>query len=387
MGAIEDAKAGLPEAQADLELAKNPFQSALGPDYREDRDGQQFGTGSMTTAQAYYNSAIIPGKQKWAPLYRHGTLTDISDDGLGTVTLLPATSEQQSFNVNQDDILNDVEFEYMWCDDAAFEEGDEVLIMFESQNFSTPKIIGFRKEPKPCIMFGMEVFDVPDQYADPVGVVVCFPKSGLWEPPFKFLGVGEYVEREIDYLRTDSWGYNYNDGVYDKLYGPPGPDDLDYYDTGTILTKYRPNEQYDHLWDSYEVWVWDSWRVLVRAWGQDHLFANFGGVNSRYILSGMKHIQGYSMKDQKGAENKVAIFSLTWRCGAGGSPIESRHYFQSYGIIDNIRKQVYIDDCLEFPILGQPGEADFVHGMEQHGEIVNAPGLLWSRGNLVMLDG
>jgi hypothetical protein len=118
--------------------------------YDEDRDGQLFFTPAMTPAQAFYNFALLPGWQKWKPLFRYGTITDITA-GLAAVTLdASMVSSGQGLGINQATTLSGVAFEYMGCDDGAFTEGDEVLIMFTNQNFENPKIIGFKEEPQPC---------------------------------------------------------------------------------------------------------------------------------------------------------------------------------------------------------------------------------------------
>jgi hypothetical protein len=118
--------------------------------YDEDRDGQLFFTPAMTPAQAFYNFAMLPGWQMWKPLFRYGTITDITD-GLAAVTLdASMVSSGQDLNINQTTTLSGVAFDYMSCDDGAFEEGDEVLIKFENQLFANPVIVGFKEEPQPC---------------------------------------------------------------------------------------------------------------------------------------------------------------------------------------------------------------------------------------------
>jgi hypothetical protein len=94
----------------------------------------------------------------WQPLFRYGTITAISDEGLASVTLdSDMKSSAQGLDINQENTLSGVAFEYMDCDDGAFTEGDEVLIMFENQQFENPKIIGFKEEPKECCEF-VELF-------------------------------------------------------------------------------------------------------------------------------------------------------------------------------------------------------------------------------------
>lgn len=118
--------------------------------YSQARDGQLTPTMTMTPAQAYFNLAVLPGWQKWKPTFRYGTITE-TDGETCTVTLDAAgKSSQQTLVINQTATLSGVEFEYMECDGAAFSVGDEVLIKFEDQNWATPKVVGFKENPKPC---------------------------------------------------------------------------------------------------------------------------------------------------------------------------------------------------------------------------------------------
>ena len=119
-----------------------------------DRDGQSMNIRAMTPEQAFYNLAMMPGWQKWRPTYRAGVITEISGDTCN-VTLDAANSSLASngtgpLNINQGTYLADVDIEYMDCNGRAFEAGDRVLVQFEDQNFSSPRVIGFESKPKPC---------------------------------------------------------------------------------------------------------------------------------------------------------------------------------------------------------------------------------------------
>ncbi len=83
------------------------------------------------------------------PTYRYGTITWISGDDCN-VTLEAATSSQQAIDVNQGTNLSNVPIEYMTCNGAAFAVDDVVLIEFINQDFTTPKVIGFKSNPQPC---------------------------------------------------------------------------------------------------------------------------------------------------------------------------------------------------------------------------------------------
>jgi len=92
---------------------------------------------------------MLPGWQKWKPTYRYGAITALDGD-TADVSLDSALSSQQGLNVNQAGVLTGVDIEYMSCDGAAFDVGDEVLIQFSGQDWASPKVIGFKEEPKAC---------------------------------------------------------------------------------------------------------------------------------------------------------------------------------------------------------------------------------------------
>jgi hypothetical protein len=126
----------------------------------------------MTPAQAFYNFALLPGWQKWKPIFRYGTITDITD-GLAAVTLdASMVSSGQGLGINQSATLTDVDFEYMSCDDGAFSEGDEVLVKFENQLFANPKIVGFKEEPQACEMV-VPYLRAGADVSDDGGYLVC----------------------------------------------------------------------------------------------------------------------------------------------------------------------------------------------------------------------
>lgn len=120
-------------------------------DYSADRDGQLQQLTAMDYAGVYYNLAMLPGWQKWRPTYRYGTISNI-DESTDTcdVALDYITSTQQGLGVNQSSSLSNVTVEYMDCNAKAFEDGDEVLVMFDNYDWNLPKVIGFKENPKPC---------------------------------------------------------------------------------------------------------------------------------------------------------------------------------------------------------------------------------------------
>lgn len=124
--------------------------------YTAARDGQLEKAGAGKTAGVIWNLAMLPGWQKWKPTYRYGTITalTISDIEGGNdtcdVTLEAAVSTQQDLNVNQGTTLSNVPIDYMDCNGAGFIVGDVVVVKFTGQDWNSPVVIGYKKEPKYC---------------------------------------------------------------------------------------------------------------------------------------------------------------------------------------------------------------------------------------------
>lgn len=122
--------------------------------HNSSRDGQLVPTMAQTPEQSFYNLAMLPGWQKWKPTYRYATINYIDYvSNTANITLSDATSTQQNLNVNAEISYADVDIEYMDCNAAAFESGDDVIVKFVGQDKDSPKIIGFKDNPKPCLGF------------------------------------------------------------------------------------------------------------------------------------------------------------------------------------------------------------------------------------------
>jgi hypothetical protein len=117
--------------------------------YDSDRDGVLQPSMGGTAESVYFNWALRPGWQKWMPTYRFGVITAISGDTCD-LRLYNAQSSDQGLNLNQSTTLSSVAIEYMSCNGEAFSKGDHVLVKFEGQNWSNPKVIGFKDNPQPC---------------------------------------------------------------------------------------------------------------------------------------------------------------------------------------------------------------------------------------------
>lgn len=117
--------------------------------YNRDRDGLLTKIMAQTPEQAYFNVSQLPGWQKWKPTFRYAEITSIDGD-VADVTIDTTTSTQQGLNINQSETLSAVPIEYMDCNGQAFAEGDAVLVKFEGQIWTSPVIVGFKDNPKPC---------------------------------------------------------------------------------------------------------------------------------------------------------------------------------------------------------------------------------------------
>lgn len=133
-----------------------------GADYDSARDGALIPTMGMPPAMAYVNLGLLPGAQKWLPTYRYAKIDSIdrSKDKCD-VTFLTKQSGQQDLTINETSQLKGVPIEYMFCDSAAFSEGDEVIVKFEEYDFDKPKVIGFKDNPQPCEIIAVLIVSSP----------------------------------------------------------------------------------------------------------------------------------------------------------------------------------------------------------------------------------
>jgi len=119
--------------------------------YSKARDGHLQPSIAGDPSAVFYNWAMLPGWQKWKPTYRIGAITAIDKTAhTCSVTLDAAASSAQSLNINQGVNLTAVPIVYMTCNSGAFSIGDRVVVQFQSQDFTKPRVIGFESNPKAC---------------------------------------------------------------------------------------------------------------------------------------------------------------------------------------------------------------------------------------------
>ncbi|MDG4552895.1 MAG: CAP domain-containing protein [Candidatus Competibacter sp.] len=115
--------------------------------------GQLRYAATLNEAQVFVNLAMEAGHLKWRPLWRYGIITDIQS-GADTcnLTLEAATSRGPAgaLSLNETANLATVPVVYMNCNSAAFEVGDRVIVLYEGQDRTQPKVIGFADHPRDC---------------------------------------------------------------------------------------------------------------------------------------------------------------------------------------------------------------------------------------------
>lgn len=163
------------------------------------RDGQLQPSIAGVPSTVFWNWAMMAGWQKWKPTFRHGQITSVNGDTCN-VTLEPAFSDIQALNINQAEILSNVPIEYMECDGDIFETGDNVLIEFEDQDWSTPKVIGFKIEPEKCcpadVPLAFDDENTPDVIAEG-GSIAVYGKDGRLPYTFATAATGYYWDAAL----------------------------------------------------------------------------------------------------------------------------------------------------------------------------------------------
>lgn len=169
-------------------------------------DGRLFSRGLMSPWQAYFNAAVLPGWQKFKPTYRWGTITTLNEnDDTATVSLSEAHSSAQHLLVNQATTLQNVPVVYMECNAAAFGIGDEVIVEFQGQNWSAPRVIGFLDNPRPCLPWPDVLIDATPYFKETITAATGTKNwvSNISETVCDFLLVFQSPNEPVD--SVDRW--------------------------------------------------------------------------------------------------------------------------------------------------------------------------------------
>jgi len=219
-----------------------PFDDGRGV-YSLARDGKISKPGQLTWLEFFYNTAMLPGWQKWMPRYRYATVRAITDqqkkDNQVPVTYISVDpSTEQGININTPDLPTLIPAQYMECDAYAFEAGDVVLVEINPQIVATgmdrtitydPKIIGFKEDPRPCGFLIRLMRDDGEYVKLPEGAnrVWISPANDVfkWEGPAEYVGEERGVEGlwfipapDKDSPNYDADGYFINVDVTDSVY-------------------------------------------------------------------------------------------------------------------------------------------------------------------------
>ena len=125
--------------------------------YDPDRDGIMTPVKLMNPFWQFFNLAVSPGVQKWAPRFRHAEISDIDYDA-STCTInidplyaAPWDGDKDLLWINQDaETLYDVPIDYMDCTTPPFKNFDKVLVEFTDLDWNQPVVKGYQTNPQPC---------------------------------------------------------------------------------------------------------------------------------------------------------------------------------------------------------------------------------------------
>jgi len=115
----------------------------------------------MTPAAVYFNAAMEPGHFRWRPLWRYGVLLSDGEGDVCNLILNPAEDRgREGYDINSpgdpigpaDRTLIGVPIIYPPCNGSVFKADDEVVVWFATLDWKQPFVIGFRREPKTCVL-------------------------------------------------------------------------------------------------------------------------------------------------------------------------------------------------------------------------------------------
>lgn len=250
------------DAQGEVATIEIPGESALilikpsAPPH-EAGDGLLSAREMQSPEQVFWNAAVLPGWQKWKPTYRRGVITALyEEDDTADVALTDDKSSAQNLGINQAPTLSKVPIVYMTCNAAAFEVGDDCVVMFDGMDWKNPKVVGFVDHPKSCSFSGIAIVfsdllkqSLPE-HVDSNGEDIVYrlvPKAA----PGTRNATGEWTVKKLPKwarggkaVNTDSTGKIYFTGVGGRdEYGYPQP--YSEYHGSVNETAYAVEDRYD----------------------------------------------------------------------------------------------------------------------------------------------
>lgn len=204
------------DAAGDVATLEIPGEDALvlikpGAPGPSPSDGRLTAREVQAPEQVFFNAAILPGWQKFYPTFRRGTITALDEEAdTASVALDAESSSAQGLPINQADTLDGVPVQYMSCNAGAFEVGDRCVVAFDGQDWSSPRVIGFESNPRPCgfvarycdragYKFTVTRAATFDAIYSEDSIVEWRPRGGSWQR-LRFSRAGS------DWLRFDSGG-------------------------------------------------------------------------------------------------------------------------------------------------------------------------------------
>ncbi|HEU6436568.1 MAG TPA: hypothetical protein VE028_03890 [Nitratidesulfovibrio sp.] len=141
------------------------------------RDGLHQPVESGDAAAVFYNWAMVPGVERWRPLYSHARITYVAADSLTCGIIFTDGPRIGEY-------ANDVTFSYMDCGGAVFVLNDDILVQYTDRDPSKPVVIGFKDNPRPCIQICASIYDFYfNMYADSTFLAfynAWTEKNGQW---------------------------------------------------------------------------------------------------------------------------------------------------------------------------------------------------------------
>jgi len=187
--------------------------------YNSTRDGILQYPAANFPVTAFWNWLTLPGFQKYRPIHRYATLTNIDYEfNLGTVTIEAVQSKAQHLPINMVEFqeIHDVPIVYMNCHALAFENGDKVIVRFTDNHdkkfpWRNPEVIGFKDHPKPCegLFFQLDCACNQDLIFTPENIEFTVYNSAKTEIPHELVWneKKEWFEVKIEKENEDENGY------------------------------------------------------------------------------------------------------------------------------------------------------------------------------------
>ena len=183
-----------------------PGYRLLKSNYIPERSGIMVKSQDMPAVAATYNAMIMAGWQKYYPTFRYGTIKYVSTESDWCNVLLDVVYSEvqdETLPINQSVYLVNVPIEYMECNAGPFKIDDQVLVQFQDQDWEQPVVIGFKDNPKSCLIpFTVELTIIDDVTLDEI----------TWENSLYYVAYIEDGEEFKDYVEAEG------QAVYDAVY-------------------------------------------------------------------------------------------------------------------------------------------------------------------------